>query len=109
MNEQDSFEIQRNKMKAGYSVISETKINRLKEQVLSCFDSNDMHDYLSAHFIELSSGDLIAIVTGSQKSLEFKLNLLNELSELFPHPFKKFDYSLKKTNNGYTHLPNQRI
>lgn len=91
MNEYNSLEIQRDKMKKGYATISELKKSDLKEQVLSCIASSDMRKYLSENYTDLCSWDLINIIVGSQKPLDFKLNLLKELSELFPHPFAELD------------------
>ena len=50
-----------------------------------------MRYYLSEHFDELCSWDLIAIIVGAQKSLEFKSDILSELARLFPHPFDELD------------------
>lgn len=91
MNEHDSLEIQWDKMKNRYATISEPKKSELKEQVLSCIASSDMRKYLSDNYMDLCSWDLIAIIVGSQKPLDFKLNLLKKLSELFPHPFAELD------------------
>ena len=91
MSEHDSLEIQWNKMSDGYKNMSASTIKRIKEKLLSCIVSKDMQDYLSEHFSELSSWDLIAIIVGSQKLLKFKYDTITELAELFPHPFDELD------------------
>lgn len=66
-------------------------ISEIKEKILSCIVSKDMRYYLSEHFEKLRLWNLIAIIVGSQKSLNFKYNTITELARLFPHPFDELD------------------
>ena len=91
ISKHDSFEIQWNKMIEGYKHISSSVISEIKEKILSCIVSTDMRYYLSKHFEELRSWDIIAIIVGSQKSLKYKYDTITELAQLFPHPFDEFD------------------
>lgn len=91
MSRRDSFEIQRCRINHGLNVLPEHDATKIKNEILSCFGSADMQNYLHEHFGELSSWDLIAIIVGSQKSLEFKFDILRELARLFPHPFDELD------------------
>ena len=91
MSEHDSLEIQWNKLVEGYKNIPSSVISVIKEKILSCIVSKDMQDYLSTHFDELRSWDLIAIIAGPQKSLEFKSDIFSEIARLFPHPFDELD------------------
>lgn len=91
MNEHDLLEIQCGKMKAGYAAKSVSEMNALKEKILSCIDSKDMRECLWDCFEDLMSWELIAIIVGSQKPLEFKYDLLSDLAHSFPHPFAELD------------------
>ena len=91
MNNQYSLLMQLNKMKAGYQSMSTERLAELKGKVLSCFDSVDMQKYLYEHFEELTSSQLIDIIVGALRPLEFKLNLMTELAIAFPHLLETSD------------------
>ena len=87
----DIYEANRDRLPRGIQTIPSAEWDLLKGKILSCFDSDDMKGYLAAHFIELSSADLIDIVIGALRPMEFKLNLLTELARWFPHPLEEMD------------------
>lgn len=91
MDKLERLQIQWDKVKKGYQTMTTDEIAALREKVLFCFDSEEMRNYLRGHFEELSSWDLIRIIVGAQKPLEYKVNLMAELAERFPHPFEELD------------------
>lgn len=50
----------------------------IKDEVLSCFDSVDMKDYLRQNFTELSTYDIGNIIVGALRPLKFKLELMEK-------------------------------
>lgn len=85
------YEIQFARVKNLCKEIPEEELNKLKDKVLSCIDSADMREYLSENFEKLNTHDLIGIVGGALRSINFKLNLFTELAEILPHQFDEID------------------
>lgn len=87
----DIHEANWERLPKGIQEIPSAEWEMLKNKILSCFESADMKTYLTEHFNELSSADLIDIVIGALKPLEFKFDILTELARWFPHPLEEID------------------
>lgn len=87
----DKYDVQHNRLRNGFSTISSECVTKLKEAVLSCIPSEDMHKYLSEHLDELWVSSLIEIVVGALKPIDFKHTLISELAKIFPSPLEEPD------------------
>lgn len=113
MNERELYCIKNNRLVKEYEKMTPDEFAALKRKILSCFDSKDMRDYLDEHFLELHDSDLIKIIIGVQRSMEFKAELMNELAKRFPYPsnededmydFYAFEPYAKQYQDGFTDM-----
>lgn len=91
MDELERLKIQWAKLENGYKTMTSEEIATLREKVLLCFPSEEMRNYLREHFDELGSSQLIEIIVGAHMPIAYKAELMNELTERFPHPFEELD------------------